>query len=78
MSVSDGDIKWRELLNCQYEVIKLCFSHPIPFKTCWTEIILFLTPVSGQRLFFNKEVSFLLAYNLVLDLARRIPDGGRC
>ena len=76
--ISDGDIKWRELLNGQYEVIKFCFSHPIPFKTYWTQIILFLKPVSGQRLFFNKEASFLLAYNLVLDLARRIPDGGRC
>ena len=76
--ISDGDTKWRELLNGQYEVIKFCFSHPIPFKTYWSQIILFLKYVSGQRLFCNKEASCLLAYNLVLDLARRIPNVGRC
>ena len=74
--ISDGDIKWRELLNGQYEVIK--FPIPIPFKTDWSQIILFLKPVSSQKLFLKKQASFLLAYNLVLDLARRIPDGGRC
>ena len=76
--ISEGDIKWMELLNGQYEVIKFCFSHPIPFKTYWTQILLFLKPVSGQKLFSNKAASFLLAYNLVFDLARGIPDGGRC
>ena len=50
--ISDGDAKWRELLNGRYEVIKFCFSHPIPVKTYWSQIMLFLKPVSGPILFF--------------------------
>ena len=53
--ISDGDIKWRELLNGRYEVIKFSFSHPIPLKAYWSQIILFLKPISGQRLFLRKK-----------------------
>ena len=60
--ISEGDTEWRELLNGHYVVIKFRFSHPIPVKTYWSQIILFLKPVSGQRLFFYKVVFCLLAY----------------
>ena len=77
--ISEGDAKWRELLNGHYVVLKFCFSHPIPAKAYWSKIILFLKPVSGQRLFFTKKSpAYSPTYNLVLNLARRIPNGGRC
>ena len=59
-----------------------------------SNIILFLTPDSGQNLlesnnfvsqtrfrskpFFHKEASCLVAYDLVLSLARRMPSDGNC
>ena len=50
--ISDGDTKWRELLNGQYEVIKFCFSHPISFKTYWSQIILLLKSASPIKDYF--------------------------
>ena len=35
--ISDGDTKWRELLNSQYEVIKIYFSNPFLVKDFLTK-----------------------------------------